>query len=91
MLGGVRARREQGWTLGSWRGTVVSPSRGLGLPDGPQGLSRVEGEGQRWEGGLWAWQAVRRSGGATWMAVLLALRMGTPARYIQMRAQGPGL
>ena len=29
---------------------MVSPSRGLGLPDGPQGLSRVEGEGQRWEG-----------------------------------------
>ena len=49
MLGGVRARREQGWTLGSWRGTVVSPSRGLGLPEGPQGLSRVEGEGQRWD------------------------------------------
>ena len=29
---------------------MVSPSRGLGLPEGPQGLSRVEGEGQRWEG-----------------------------------------
>lgn len=71
-------------------GTVLSPSRGLGLSEGPQGLSRVEGEGQRWEGGLWPRQAVR-SGGATWTAVLLALRTGTLARYIQMRAQGPGL
>ena len=29
-------------------GTVLRPPQGLRLPEGPQGLSRVESEGQRW-------------------------------------------
>ena len=46
--GTQRAGLDSG-VVGSW--TVLSCLRGLGLPEGPQGLSRVEGEGQCWEQG----------------------------------------